>query len=192
MRSLLLILGASGSGKSTLVNELEKRYDLKSIPSYTTRRPRFDGEQGHTFITEEKFDKLEDILAYAKTDNCRYAVTKEMLENEEYSVYIVDTSGLLYLYDHYRGDRPLISVFIDSDVYDRFNHMVNREDNRTYEEKVKAALARIEHDSIEFNTDLIRKHVNYIFKNFEGHFDDTVNMVSRICRNYGIIGDDND
>ena len=192
MRSLLLILGASGSGKSTLCAELERRYGLKSIPSYTTRQPRFEGEQGHTFITEDEFDKLEDILAYAKTDNCRYAVTKEMLENEEYSVYVVDTSGLLYLYDHYRGGRPLISVFIDSDVYDRFNRMVSREDDRTHEEKVKAALTRIEHDSIEFNIDLIRRHVNYIFKNIEGRFNDTVNMVSCICQNYGIIGDDND
>lgn len=187
MRSLLLVLGASGSGKTTLCAELEKRYGLKSIPSYTTRKPRFDGEQGHTFITEDEFDKLKDILAYAKTDNCRYAVTKEMLENENYSVYVVDTSGLLYLYDHYRGDRPLISVFIDSDVYDRFNRMVSREDDRTYEEKVKAALTRIEHDSIEFNIDLVSRHVNYIFKNFEGRFNDTVNMVSRICENYEII-----
>ena len=101
MRPLLTILGKSGSGKTTLCAELEKRYGLKSIPSYTTRQPRFDGEQGHTFITEDEFDKLEDILAYAKTDDCRYAVTKEMLENEEYSIYVVDTSGLLYLYNHY-------------------------------------------------------------------------------------------
>ena len=187
MRPLLCVLGASGSGKSTLCAELEKRYGLKSIPSYTTRKPRFDGEQGHTFITENEFDNLKDILAYAKTDNCRYAVTKEMLENENYSVYVVDTSGLLYLYDHYRGDRPLISVFIDSDVYDRFNRMVSREDDRTYEEKVKAALARIEYDSIEFNIDLVSRHVNYIFKNFEGRFNDTVNMVARICENYGIL-----
>ena len=187
MRPLLCVLGASGSGKSTLCVELEKRYGLKSIPSYTTRQPRFEGEQGHTFITEDEFDKLKDILAYAKTDNCRYAVTKEMFEDEQYSIYVVDTSGLLYLYDHYRGDRPIISVFIDSDVYDRFNRMVNREDTRSYEERVKAALNRIEHDAIEFNLNLISKHVNYIFKNFEGCFNNTVNMVGRICENYGII-----
>lgn len=192
MRSLLLILGASGSGKTTLCAELEKRYGLKSIPSYTTRQPRFEGEQGHTFITEDEFDKLEDILAYAETDNCRYAVTKEMFEDEQYSIYVIDMTGLKYLYKHYHGDRPIISVFIDSNVYDRFNHMIEREDTRSYDDKVKAALNRIEHDAVEFNTNDLIDNVNYIFDNLEGSFSTLVYLVSRICRNYGIIGEDND
>lgn len=187
MRPLLCVLGASGSGKSTLCAELEKRYGLKSIPSYTTRQPRFEGEQGHTFITEDDFDKLEGILAYAETDNCRYAVTKEMLENEEYSIYVIDMTGLKYLYEHYHGDRPIISVFIDCDVYDRFKHMIYREDERTYYEKMEAALHRIEHDSIEFNKQDVKENVNYTFINHEKEFDNLVGMVSRICENYGII-----
>lgn len=192
MQSLLLILGASGSGKSTLCTELEKRYGLKSIPSYTTRQPRFEGEQGHTFITEDEFDKLKDILAYAETDNCRYAVTKEMFEDEQYSIYVIDMTGLKYLYEHYHGDRPLISVFIDCDVYDRFKHMVYRTDSRTYYEKMEAALHRIEHDAVEFNKQDIKENVNYIFVNHEEEFENLVGMVSCICRNYGIIGEDND
>ena len=191
MRGLICILGASGSGKSTLANELEKRYGLKSIPSYTTRRPRFDGEQGHTFITDEEFDKLEGILAYAETDNCRYAVTKEMFENEDYSVYVVDLTGLKYLYEHYHGNRPIISVFLRTDVLDRFNHMINRKDERNDEETIKAALDRIEHDMVEFNEEEIRNNVNYIFDNYEGQFEVIVNLVRRICENYGIIKGNN-
>lgn len=187
MRPLLCVLGASGSGKSTLCAELEKRFGLKSIPSYTTRKPRFEGEQGHTFITENEFDKLENILAYAETNSCRYAVTKEMLENEEYSIYVIDMTGLKYLYEHYHGDRPLISVFIDCDVYDRFNHMIKREDTRSYDDKVRAALNRIEHDAVEFNTNDLVDNVNYIFDNLEGSFSTLVYLVSRICSNYGII-----
>ena len=187
MRSLLLVLGASGSGKSTLCAELEKRYGLKSIPSYTTRKPRFEGEQGHTFITEDEFDKLKDILAYAKTDNCRYAVTKEMLENEEYSIYVIDMTGLKYLYEHYHGDRPLISVFIQCSAPYRFKHMMDREDSRPYHERLAAAIDRIEHDSLEFNKTDVMNNVNYRFTNEEGNFDNLVNMVSHICENYGII-----
>ena len=187
MTPILLLLGASGSGKTTLCTELEKRYGLKSIPSYTTRKPRFDGEQGHTFITEDEFDKLKDILAYAETDNCRYAVTKEMLEDEQYSIYVIDMTGLKYLYEHYHGDRPIISVFISCSATSRFKHMMDREDSRPYHERLAAAIDRIEHDSLEFNkTDLIN-HVNYRVENKEGEFDNLVGMVSRICSNYGIL-----
>lgn len=191
MRPLLCVLGASGSGKSTLCVELEKSYGLKSIPSYTTRQPRFEGEQGHTFITEDEFDKLEDILAYAETDSCRYAVTKEMFENEDYNVYVVDLTGLKYLYEHYHGDRPIISVFLRTDVLDRFNHMINRKDERSDKETIRAALNRIEHDIVEFNEEEIRNNVNYIFDNYEGQFDVIVNLVRRICENYGIIKENN-
>ena len=187
MQPLLALMGCSGSGKSTLCAELEKRYGLKSIPSYTTRKPRFDGEQGHTFITEDEFDKLKDILAYAETDNCRYAVTKEMLEDEQYSIYVIDMTGLKYLYEHYHGDRPIISVFISCSATSRFKHMMDREDSRPYHERLAAAIDRIEHDSLEFNkTDLIN-HVNYRVENKEGEFDNLVGMVSRICSNYGIL-----
>ena len=187
MQPLLALMGCSGSGKSTLCAELEKRYGLKSIPSYTTRKPRFDGEQGHTFITEDEFDKLKDILAYAETDNCRYAVTKEMLEDEQYSIYVIDMTGLKYLYEHYHGDRPIISVFISCSATSRFKHMMDREDSRPYHERLAAAIDRIEHDSLEFNkTDLIN-HVNYRVENKEGEFDNLVGMVSRICSNYGLL-----
>ena len=187
MRPIICILSKSGSGKTTLCTELEKRYGLKSIPSYTTRNPRFDGEQGHTFITEQEFDKLRDILAYAETDKCRYAVTKEMFEDEKYSLYVVDMSGLKYLFKHYKGKRPIVSIYIDCDVYYRFKHMVDREDTRTIDKKVQAALDRIEHDTIEFNNDDIKKNVNYTLMNYEGQFDRLVGMVKRICENYGII-----
>lgn len=186
MTPILLLLGKSGSGKSTVCAELEKSCGLKSIPSYTTRRPRFDSEKGHTFITEDEFDKLEDILAYAKTDDYRYAVTKEMFESKDYSVYVVDMTGLKYLYQTYHGDRPMISVYIDSDVRDRFKHMVGRKDERSYDEKVAAALNRIEHDAVEFNEADIKKYVNYRFTNHEGRLDRLVGMVKRICENYGI------
>ena len=187
MRPIVCILSKSGSGKTTLCNELEKRYGLKSIPSYTTRSPRFEGEQGHTFITEQEFDNLKDILAYAETDKCRYAVTKEMFEDENYSLYVVDMSGLKYLYKHYKGKRPIISIYINCDVYDRFKHMVNREDTRTYDERVQAALDRIEHDATEFNESDIKKYVGYTLTNYEDQFDRLVGMVKRICENYGII-----
>ena len=44
-KPLFCILGASASGKSTLVKMLENEFKMKQIPSYTTRLPRYEGEE---------------------------------------------------------------------------------------------------------------------------------------------------
>lgn len=186
--ALALIIGASGSGKSSVCDELEKIYGLKAIPSYTTREPRTPDEKGHTFISDCEFDNLKDILAYAETDGNRYAVTKEMLEDEQYSLYVIDLSGVKYLLEHYKGDRPLVSFFIDTNVYDRFKRMIDRKDDRTPIDKMKAALDRIEHDAVEFNRTEVLKYVNFIVGNPDGKFDSTVAYIKRICDLYGIGG----
>lgn len=186
--ALALIIGASGSGKSSVCDELEKIYGLKAIPSYTTREPRTPDEKGHTFISDCEFDNLKDILAYAETDGNRYAVTKEMLEDEQYSLYVIDLSGVKYLLEHYKGDRPLVSFFIDTNVYDRFKRMIDRKDDRTPIDKMKAALDRIEHDAVEFNRTEVLKCVNFIVGNPDGKFDSTVAYIKRICDLYGIGG----
>ena len=186
--ALALIIGASGSGKSSVCDTLEKIYGLKAIPSYTTREPRTPDEKGHTFISDCEFDNLKDILAYAETDGNRYAVTKEMLEDEKYSLYVIDLTGLKYLLEHYKGDRPLVSFFIDTNVYDRFKRMIDRKDDRTPIDKMKAALNRIEHDAVEFNRVEVLKYVNFVVGNPDGKFDSTVAYIKRICELYGIGG----
>ena len=40
---IFLIVGCSGSGKTTITEQLEQKYGLKSIQSYTTRKPRYEG-----------------------------------------------------------------------------------------------------------------------------------------------------
>ena len=186
--ALALIIGASGSGKSSVCDALEKIYGLKAIPSYTTREPRTPDEKGHTFISDCEFDNLKDILAYAETDGNRYAVTKEMLEDEQYSLYVIDLTGVKYLLEHYKGDRPLVSFFIDTNVYDRFKRMIDRKDDRTPIDKMKAALDRIEHDAVEFNRTEVLKYVNFVVGNPDGKFDSTVAYIKRICDLYGIGG----
>ena len=60
MKNIYLIVGPSGSGKTMVANRLEEKYRLKQVLSYTERPPRFEGEGGHTFVTPEEFDKLEE------------------------------------------------------------------------------------------------------------------------------------
>ena len=143
MKPILLLVGKSASGKSTLAEDLEAKCNIKAIPSYTTRPPRYNGEKGHTFITDEEFNRLEDILAYAETTGARYAVTKQMFEDEQYSIYVIDNSGIKYLKEHYKGDRPWYVAYITTPLMQRFDRMAKRND-------VEFAIRRIEHDAVEF------------------------------------------
>ena len=126
MKPILLIAGKSASGKTTLAEELESRCGLKAIPSYTTRPPRTPNEKGHTFVTDEEFNRLENIIAYATTTNARYCVTQQMFDDPQYSVYVIDNSGIKYLKENYKGDREFVVAYITAPLRERFDRMVQR------------------------------------------------------------------
>ena len=69
---LYLFVGRSASGKTTIANILEQKYGFKQVSSYTTRLPRYDGEVGHVFVTEEEYKALENMVAYTFYDNNHY------------------------------------------------------------------------------------------------------------------------
>ena len=55
---LVILSGVSGAGKDTIKKELIKRMDnVISLPSFTSRQPREDEEEGiqYHFITREEF-----------------------------------------------------------------------------------------------------------------------------------------
>lgn len=177
MKPIICLVGASASGKSTLAEELEAQCNLKAIPSYCTRAPRYDGEKGHTFITDEEFNRLEDILAYAETTGSRYAVTKKMFEDEQYTVYVIDNSGIKYLKEHYNGDRPWYVVYITAPLMQRFNRMMERQGDLEF------AVSRIEHDAVEFSD------VDYDIKieNADDKFSEAFASLYLFCQQKGII-----
>lgn len=88
---LYCIMGPSGCGKSTVVNELIKRGHT-APDSYTTRPMRYLGEGGHTYISQEEFDALEDKVAYTVFNGYHYCVTRQMLDGCD--LYIVDPNGV--------------------------------------------------------------------------------------------------
>lgn len=176
MRPICLIVGKSGTGKTTLAEELEAQLGLKAIPSYTTRPKRSENEKGHTFITDEEFNRLEDILAYAETGSARYAVTKEMFEDEQYSVYVIDNSGIKYLKECYKGDRPWFVVYITTPLMQRFNRMMSRQND------IEFAIGRIEHDAVEFKD----VDCDITIENADGYYSEAFACLSMFCHNKGI------
>lgn len=148
--TIFLIVAPSGAGKTTVTELLESKYGLKSIQSYTTRPPRFKGETGHTFVSDEEFDKLTDIVAYTEFAGNRYCATAKQVEEND--LYVIDPKGVEFFKEHYKGSKQTKVIYIDSNISTRFERMVRRETTNgiPHSQVVDKALERITNDVIEF------------------------------------------
>ena len=163
---IFLIVGCSGSGKTTITEQLEQKYGLKSIQSYTTRKPRYDGETGHIFISDEEFDKLTDMVAYTEFAGNRYCATAEQVENND--LYIIDPKGIDFFMKSYKGSKTPKVIFISSNLTTRYERMIGRAETKgkSHQEAIESSLARIANDAGEFY-DYIQGQawIDYVCKN---------------------------
>ena len=163
---IFLIVGCSGSGKTTITEQLEQKYGLKSIQSYTTRKPRYDGESGHTFVSDEEFDKLTDMVAYTEFAGNRYCATAEQVENND--LYIIDPKGVDFFMKAYKGSKTPKIIFISSNLTTRYERMVGRAETKgkSHQEAIESSLTRIVNDAGEFY-DYIQGQawIDYVCKN---------------------------
>lgn len=119
------IVGKSGTGKSTIVNSIP---NINILNSYTTRPRRFPNEKGHTFITDEEYDKLENIIAETKFGKYRYCATKFQIDNSD--VYILDKNGVEAIDRNYIGKdnkRDIFVIYITTKFRERFKRCVKDE-----------------------------------------------------------------
>ena len=124
---LILLVGQSGSGKTTIANYLESKMGYTQIQSYTTRKPRYEGETGHTFVTKEEFDALGDLVAYTEYNGNEYGVTAQMIDESE--LYVIDVPGVKILLEKYPNKkRPIYVFFLKSTVAARIERMIERGD----------------------------------------------------------------
>lgn len=166
MNNIYLIVAPSGAGKTTVTEFLGTKYGLKSIQSYTTRPPRYDGETGHTFISDEEFDKLTDIVAYTEFAGNRYCATAQQVEEND--LYVIDPKGIDYFKESYKGGKQIKIIYIESDLTTRYECMKKRaEDNgAAYLEAVDYSLKRITNDVNEFYEYIHHTaQVDYILQN---------------------------
>lgn len=125
-KPLLLFVGKSGSGKTTIANELEQRYNMKQVYSYTTRPKRYEDEIGHTFITETEYMSLNNIIASTYYNGYYYCATKEQLDNAD--IYVVDVNGVKELLNLYDSSRPIIICYFDCPLLTKVYRMTKRGD----------------------------------------------------------------
>lgn len=128
-KPLFLFVGKSASGKTTVANMLEAD-GYEQISSYTTRPRRYDGEIGHTFITEEEYDKLENIVTSTLYNSYRYCTTLEQVAQAD--IYVVDVPGVQTLLQNYHKlHREIYVLYFSATVYHRVQRMLERHDSDT-------------------------------------------------------------
>lgn len=126
LKYIYLFVGPSGSGKTTITHELAKRYGYVAIDSYTTRPPRFDGEPGHVFVTNEEFDNLGEMAAFTEYNGHRYGIPSSVVDESD--LYVIDPYGILYFTEHYHGPKKPVIVQIECNSVVRANRMLERGD----------------------------------------------------------------
>lgn len=125
-KPLFLFIGKSASGKTTLANILEQKYGHKQVSSYTTRPPRYEGEIGHIFVSNQEFDNLGELAAYTEYNGNRYGTTFKQLE--ECDIYVIDIDGTETLLQK-DINRPICIIYFDTTVHTRIMRMVDRGDS---------------------------------------------------------------
>ena len=122
---LIVLIGKSGTGKTSAALCLESQYHLRQVESYTTRPQRTEGEKGHSFITEEKFDTIpeETMMAYLEYRGYRYCATRNQLNAS--NLYIVHPEGYETMKERYH-DRPMLAIELATSTEIRRNRMRSR------------------------------------------------------------------
>lgn len=155
MEKILLIVGASGSGKTTIADKLSAKYNLKVLPSYTTRPKRNHNETGHIFISKKEFDELSDKVTYLKRYGAEYCATSQQID--EYDIYIINPEAALKLKEKYKGNKRIEILYIESSVETRYRNMLNRGDS------CRSAIQRIIKDITPYSN--CRSYADYIVEN---------------------------
>lgn len=140
---IVLLVGRSGSGKTAIANYLHDTYGWNVVSSYTTRLPRYEGEAGHVFISDEDFDQLRDLVAYTEFDGHRYCATGDQIDQSD--LYVVDLVGVKTMQQLYHGDSIILPVYLDVSRNQCFKRMLKRGDG------VRAAWRRKKNDDQMFD-----------------------------------------
>lgn len=131
MRQILItVAGRNSAGKSLIAKKVAEALGLNVVKSYATRKPRPEElEKGlencdHIFVSDEEYDKLENITAETEINGVRYCTTQEILDNSD--IYVIDPKGIKDLKERCGSRYKLLQFYIYADADKRAARFVAR------------------------------------------------------------------
>ena len=181
---LVILSGVSGAGKDTIRKELMKRLNnTTSLPSYTSRNPREDEEEGvqYHFITREEFmNKIaqDEFYEYDIHHNNYYGTSKKLLNEKINSGKIIvkdiDVNGTEHLKDLLKADTKVVTIFLRVPKEELERRLQSRID-RPSPAEIRLRLSRFEYEESRINL------YDYVLKN--DNLEKTVQIVMAIIEN---------
>lgn len=179
---LFVIAGPSGVGKDTIADSIAKKFKIKKLPTYTTRKPRQGEKQGEDYYFVSKANFLELIkkgalLEYEIYNDNYYGVPKkeikEALEQKKRVLLVIGVLGGLNVKKLYPNT---ILIFIQSKLSDIKARLIKRgkESQEEIERRLKAAKKELQY----------KKLYDYIVENPEGHPEKAVEEVEKIIKKH--------
>ena len=135
MRQLLItVAGRNSAGKSIIAKKVAEALGLNVVKSYATRKPRPEELQkglencDHIFVSDEEYDKLENITAETEINGARYCTTQEILDNSD--IYVIDPKGIKDLKERCGSRYKLLQFYIYADADKRAARFVARGESK--------------------------------------------------------------
>lgn len=135
MRQILItVAGRNSAGKSLIVKKVAEALGLNVVKSYATRKPRPEELQkglencDHIFVSDEEYDKLENITAETEINGARYCTTQEILDNSD--IYVIDPKGIKDLKERCGSRYKLLQFYIYADADKRAARFVARGESK--------------------------------------------------------------
>lgn len=135
MRQILItVAGRNSAGKSLIAKKVAEALGLNVVKSYATRKPRPEElKKGlencdHIFVSDEEYDKLENITAETEINGARYCTTQEILDNSD--IYVIDPKGIKDLKERCGSRYKLLQFYIYADADKRAARFVARGESK--------------------------------------------------------------
>ena len=173
---IVLIVGDFGVGKNTVEDmlyeksiQLESDVEFAKIRSYTTRTPRYEGEDTHIFCSKEEFLSFNDLIAQTKIDNNYYGARSSQFSEDKINLYCVDSKGVKDITELGLDDVFVVEVIRPVWLRNASKDRLNRE--RHFDEyKYKADYRVLNDGSIEKLDSIVLDLYTYLLKSFSNQW----------------------